>query len=115
MIIFALLIPFTMFLIGIIWTSSPPTTINSFYGYRTRMSMLSQETWDFAHKMTSKIWSLGGFIMLILSLISYLFFEDKAIGLIVITFAQVAIMLLTIIPVEIALKQNFDKFGNRKY
>lgn len=32
----------------------------------------------------------------------------------VITFAQLLLLLLTIVPVEKALKENFDKDGNRK-
>lgn len=42
----------------------PPKKINSFYGYRTAMSMKNRETWEFAHKHCGKLWSAWGCIAL---------------------------------------------------
>lgn len=43
--------------------------INKYYGYRTRMSMLNQNTWDFAHKCCGRLWKRIGLIMLPVSII----------------------------------------------
>ncbi len=114
MIIFAIFIPAIMILIGGIWKSNPPKDINSLYGYRTRMSMLNKDTWDFAHRLISKIWLVVGFLMFIFTIIAYILIEDKAEAVIIISLVQILIMLLTIIPVEIELKKKFDKKGNLK-
>lgn len=114
MYLFVLLIPAIMFIIGLVWVSNPPKNINSLYGYRTKRSMRSQETWDFAHRLTSKIWLITGLIMGILSIIVFNAFENKDTGRVVIAFIQIAIMMSTIIPVEIILKVKFDKYGNPK-
>lgn len=46
-----LLIPFTVVLIGLLFTLRPPRRINLLYGYRTARSMSTKAMWDAAHKL----------------------------------------------------------------
>lgn len=46
----------------------PPKKINSFYGFRTKKSVKSQEQWDFAHRFSGKQFIFFGIILLIASI-----------------------------------------------
>ena len=97
----------------------PPKDINSFYGYRTSMSMKSRETWDFAHRYFGRLWFILGLMLLPLSAAAMLFLlgeSVKAIGnasLIIMAF-QLLFLIIPIFPTERALKKNFDRFGFRR-
>jgi uncharacterized membrane protein len=112
--IMTMLIPLTQILIGLHWKNHVPKEINSFYGYRTTMSMKNKETWEFAHKYTAKIWFWCGLISTILSVIPLFIFKDskyfEQIDIFIISF-QTVLICLSIIPTEIALKKNFHKNG----
>lgn len=107
-------------LVGLLFTKHPPKKINFAYGYRTERSMKNQETWDFAHQFIGKLWLKWGICTTIVSILSavgcYLFdFVSKwclLINIAVLSFV-VLVMLLSIPPTEIALKENFDEKGNR--
>lgn len=106
------LIPVMMSGIGLLMKKHPPKKINSFYGYRTSRSMKSQETWDFAHSRFSQIWiPLGVVVALVSGAVMFAFkahCEPVSVSILMI---QVIIISLTIIPVEKALKENFDENG----
>ena len=114
-----LLIPVTMLLFGIYFAKNPPKEINDFLGYRTTMSMKNKDTWNFAHQYCGKLWRILGAILLLISFIPMLFLIGKDTEVIetfagVISIVQVIVLLVSIIPTEIALKRTFDKYGNRK-
>ena len=54
--------------IGYLTKQFPPKEINSFYGYRTRSSMRSEERWEYAQKISSREMIRTGFLKLLLSL-----------------------------------------------
>ncbi len=115
----ALMIPAVMMIFGVIFSKKAPDEINSLYGYRTAMSMKNRDTWEFAHKCIGKVWLIGGVVLLLptIAAMAMVFAHSEtlvsAVGLGA-TFAQLAVMLLSIIPVEIALHKTFDQDGNRK-
>ena len=47
-----------MLIIFIIYFLYPPKKINYLYGYRTKQSMLNNETWTFANKYAAKLLGL---------------------------------------------------------
>jgi len=108
-----------MIVFGIIFIIKPPKTINTIYGYRTDMSMKNKETWAFAHNYCGKIWFVIGLIILMPSIIAMIFIFGKDIielsvfGLII-CLIQTVVMVIPLIPTEIALRKNFDSYGNRK-
>lgn len=96
-----------------------PENINSVYGYRTEMSMKNKDTWEFAHKYCALVWRKVGTIMLILSIIVSivaLTLNDNIQGIacVILLTIQALVLILSIFPVEKALKENFDENGNRK-
>ena len=63
-----LLLPLIMVIAGYFMYKHSPKDINGIIGYRTKLSMKNQETWDFAQKFCGKLWLKIGGIMLLLSL-----------------------------------------------
>ena len=117
LIVCGLFLPVLMIVVGLIWKKHPPKKINVFYGYRTQLSMRNQQTWEFAHRTCGDIWvwaGLGTFVVSITLLFAFQPLIDLAIVLIWLLLFQLVVIIITIIPVEIALKKNFDKSGNPK-
>ena len=118
MLLVILIMPLMMVGFGLLLMKNPPKTINSYYGYRTRRSVRSQETWDFAHFYFGKLWLVCGLVSIPISLIPICLVLGKSeqvismTGLIVLGL-QTLIMLVTILLTERALKNNFDEFGKR--
>lgn len=116
-----LILPITMLAFGMVFSKQAPGKINGVYGYRTRMSMLNQETWNFAHKYCGMVWKRMGIVMLLISIggsvwILWMSGDVQRQGLIscVLEVIQVVILVGCIFPVEQALKKRFDKDGNRR-
>lgn len=114
-----LLIPLLMLIIGLVWEKHPVTDINGAIGYRTARSMKNQETWNFAQHYMGKIWKKTGFALffpsIVVNIICFFVGEDVfAIVTAVLETVQVIVLLVSIIPIERALKKNFDENGNRR-
>ena len=119
MLVMDLIVPITMLCLGRQFMKNAPKRINSNYGYRTNMSMKSQETWDFAHRYCGKVWWIMGLVMLPATLATMLFVlgeDTEHISIMggIVCGAQLIPPLLSIIPTELALRRNFDKEGRRK-
>ncbi|MEI8199511.1 MAG: SdpI family protein [Eubacteriales bacterium] len=114
-VIMVMLIPITMLGFGLLWRNHPPRKINSAYGYRTTMSSKNKDTWDYAHRYFGNICLRTGLAASILSAAAMFIcrnnYENASIVIIII---QMFILWIPIIPTEKALKQKFDKNGNRK-
>ncbi len=118
MAVVSLFIPIIMVIFGKSFLKAAPKEINGIYGYRTAMSMKNQDTWEFAHKHFGKVWFYAGLILLPLNIIPLLFVMGESKDLIgtvgiVVCLIDTAVILLSIIPTERALKKNFDSDGNR--
>lgn len=114
-----MLIPAVMLIFGNVFEKNAPKTINAVYGYRTTRSMKTQETWDFAQEYFSRLWKKAGKWLSIVSFpasIALYPFDTDTVGWLSLMLVMIQIMVLlgSIYPVEKALKQNFDKNGNRK-
>jgi len=59
-------------LIGVLFLLFPPRVRNGFYGYRTKRSFRSQESWDFAHHYSGKLMIWLGLLSMIIGSIVYL-------------------------------------------
>ena len=121
MLVMNLLTPLVMIIYGRIFEKKPPKIARSkfAFGYRTVMSMRNEETWEYAHRLFGKLWFRLGIAVGLIS-ISVLFFyigkDEDTVGFagLIICFVQMAVMLLPVIPTELALRRRFDKNGNRK-
>lgn len=113
-----LLIPIIMIVFGIFFIMKPPKKIRWFIGYRTIMSTKNQETWDFANNHFARVWFYCGIIFFVMSIVFLLFMIGKDINDVVedsliFCLVQVGLMVLTIIPTELALKRKFNKDGTK--
>ena len=119
MFIMVLLIPLTMIFFGWLLFRKTPKEINYVYGYRTKRSMMNEETWRFANQYFGKAWCFCGLILAPLSVMAIALVLGKGtetVGTIggIITMLQMIPLVGAIIPTEIALKKNFDENGRRK-
>ena len=119
MLIMNLLIPIIMLAFGIYSSKNAPKEINNLFGYRTNMSMKNNDTWAFAHNYCGKVWTKVGWIMLPASIVIMLFSLGKksdtaALFGGALIMIQLAVLILSIIPTEKALKRTFDKDGKRR-
>ena len=112
-----LLVPTIMLGTGMSWKNHPPRKINGLYGYRTRRSSSSQAAWDFAHAYCSALWLRWGGVMSVVTVAACAliwrqsWFYEAVFAL---SMAQCAVLLLSILPVERALRAKFDEHGNPK-
>ncbi len=121
MLVSDMLIPVIMLSIGLLFYRRPPVTINGAFGYRTRMSMRNEETWEFAHRYFGRLWFLAGIPLLALTCAVWAFMlvsgmddgRAENLGLIVL-FLQMIPLMTPIVPTERALRREFDKEGNRR-
>ncbi len=114
--IISMIVPSLIFIAGRSWMVKPPKNINPIYGYRTMMSMKNENTWTFAHKYIGRIWAVAGKIMLFVSLAVMILVSKRSEdtitnAAIVLLLIQTAVIVLSIIPTEIALRKKFDKYG----
>ncbi len=116
MLVVDIIVPLTMVGFGLLFSKSPPRNINYAFGYRTSLSMRSQATWDYAHRICGKIWFRVGLIILPLSVVPLIFVWGTSINTISITglivcAVQLVPLMAVFIPVERGLRRNFDVYG----
>ena len=119
MFIMVLLIPLTMIFFGWLLFRRTPKKINYVYGYRTKRSMMNEETWRFANQYFGKVWYLCGLILAPLSVIAIAIVFGKEPGTVgtvggIITMLQMLPLIGAIVPTESELKKNFDENGKRR-
>ena len=119
MFIMVLLIPLTMLFFGWLLFRKTPKEINYVYGYRTKRSMMNEETWKFANQYFGKAWYLCGLISVPLSVMAITLVLGKGtetVGTIggIITMLQMLPLIGAIVPTESELKKNFDENGKRR-
>ena len=119
MFIMVLLILLTMLFFGWLLCRKTPKEINYVYGYRTKRSMMNEETWRFANQYFGKVWYLCGLILAPLSVIAIALVFGKGPGTVgtvggIITMLQMLPLIGAIVPTESELKKNFDENGKRR-
>ena len=98
-----LMVPVITIITGYLMYRHTPKSINGLVGYRTSRSMINQDTWNFANKYCASLWIKLGIITSVISFLIY-----------IVVLIQTFLLLLSIIPVEKALKNTFDDDGNRR-
>ena len=110
MLAMALLIPLTMFILGLRWWRSRIPPYGGSSGYRTRRSLASPEAWAFAHVYFGRLWAVLGAAMLPLSVVSMLpcrTGDAERIGWwgVGVCLVQSVVMLVPMIATETALRR----------
>ena len=116
MLCMVLLIPVIMIVFGWIFMKKAPDKVNWAFGYKTKRSMMNEDTWAFAHKYIGRLWWICGLVLLPLSVIPLLLLSGKDEDMVgnvgaFITMVQMIPLVGTIFPTERALKKNFDENG----
>lgn len=116
-----MVIPVTLFILGIFFTVKPVTKINNLAGHCTKYSKLNQQTWDYARRSMAKTYLIvGAMYTIISSIVNIMLFNcgikvDKlwlAVGAIVLV--QCTAPLIEYVVVENGLKRKFDQNGNMR-
>ena len=115
-----LLIPAAAIWYGRRFRADPPKEPNAWFGYRTARSMKSRDAWSFAQRKMGEVWGRWGYTMVLpvavcqgLTLLCHTV-DGMCLWSLPITAAEVVLLLLSMIPVERALKENFDEYGRRR-
>jgi hypothetical protein len=111
------LLPVLMLLGGALFLFCTPKKVNGWYGYRTRLSMRTKETWRFAHRYFGRRWLIFGGVELgvtIGAVLAILFAGGgealEGWSLVCMT-VQLVGLVLPIAPTEKALRTQFDRYG----
>lgn len=114
-----LLIPVVVIVTGRIMWKHYPKNINGLVGYRTTLSMKNMDTWKFANEYCGRLWYKMGLFMFAFSIlvsILLLRMSDSTYSMIFLVFSlfQCVVLIVSLIPVEIALKKMFNEDGTRR-
>ena len=112
-----LLIPGIMIFFGRTMMDHPPKTINAAYGYRTAMSMIHQDTWDYAQAACAKRWRRWGRILALITLAVLIYALRRPAFADVLGFYtafETAFLLASVAATEIDLRRTFDEKGQRR-
>ena len=112
-----LLIPGIMVFFGRIMMDHLPKTINAAYGYRTAMSMINQDTWDYAQAACAKRWRRWGRVLALITLVVLIVALRRPTSLDVLgiyTAFETAFLLASVAATEMDLRRTFDREGRRK-
>ena len=92
-------------LAGVLTLIFPPKRINSLYGYRTKNSMKSQSSWDYAQKYSG--WEIikWGIILFVCSLIGLQYDLGKSLETVIGLSILVVVIFMFILRTEQALKK----------
>jgi uncharacterized membrane protein len=96
-------------LVGFITYKFSPKKINHLYGYRTPLSMQSQEHWDYAQKISAKKMIQIGLFLIIFGLLSLFFTVSDVFALALPLLLIFGTVIYLFISVERALKKKFPK------
>lgn len=119
MVIVVSFVPIVMIIFGNMFLKNPPKEPNLAFGFRTKFSMKSQETWDFSQNLNGKYWKTLGLVLLPLSNATLAImngYDIDTIGKVVgvIEIVQCLFMLGSTVAVSAKLKKVFDANGVRK-
>jgi uncharacterized membrane protein len=115
--IYTLVITFLVIGFGLLMMLRTPKEINSVYGYRSRMSGICGDTWDFANRYAGKLLLYSGIGTLVFSFILIIVFknaESFPYVVLALIFIQLIPVFVVVLLTEIALKQKFDEHGRNR-
>ena len=119
MVIAVSFVPIIMIIFGNMFLKNPPKKPNWAFGYRTKFSVKSQETWDFSQNLIGKYWKTLGLVLLPLSNATLAIMNGcdidtigKVVG--VIEIVQCVFMIGATVALSAKLKKVFDANGVRK-
>ena len=112
--IFVLLTPVAMLLVGILWKVHPPKYGAGGLAYRTELSSRNEETWKFAHSHISSLWIRLGVLLGLVSGGMMVYFKENYSSLVLwVVGGEMVFLCISAFLVDTALKHGFDENGNK--
>ena len=112
-IVFSLLIPLTMIILGAVWMVRPPRNRFGTCGFKTERARASAEAWVFAHHHIGRIFVPTGIVLFVASLaVVCLVPGNKFTQLNWITLVHFLVFLIIAGETELSLHKHFDAFGH---
>ena len=111
------LIPGIMIFFGRTMMDHPPKTINAAYGFRTAMSMMNQDTWEYAQAACAKRWRRWGRVLALITLVLLIVALRRPAFADVLGFYtafETAFLLASVAATEMDLRRTFDEEGRRR-
>ena len=104
----SLFIPIIMIVFGILMWFAPPKGRNTSYGYRTKRSMMNEETWDYAQACMGKSWFIVGIVLIgvTLFLLPRIALDHGSLIIIILSI-QVVFLCVPFIWIEFLLSRHF--------
>lgn len=94
---------------GFIVFKYPPKKINMLYGYRTSSSMKNQESWNFAQIYSSKLMIFCGLVLSFSSVLGLFFKISEGIGVLISTVMILIAVLSLLFFTEKAINKKFNE------
>lgn len=119
MFIIDMCMPLIMFVSSFWYMAGGPKSVNNICGYRTKMSMLNDDTWLFAHTSCGKLWLAFGSALLAVCIVMFIILYSSdtmpvVIAGVILFVIETAVLSYTIYAVEKRLKKTFSEDGYRK-
>lgn len=114
-----LLAPLVILGLGLLYFLTPPKEANHSFGYRFYWGMSSVECWRFTQKLAGAVWSVLGFVMLlVMALLCSSFKGMEAMPMVEravkFLFWELAIIAVSCIAIDVTVMVFFDSKGNRR-
>ncbi len=108
-----MVLPSTMLIFGTTYKRSAPG-YNYMFGYKTKRSLYSKDSWHFAHLYFGRVWFIEGIVLSLLTVVCMIFLINKdseLIGMLSIAMVGVELVafVLSIQLTEYALKKRFNR------
>lgn len=110
--VFSLLFPIAMIILGTVWMLRPPRNRFGVSGFKTERARASVESWVFAHHHFGKLLVPFGVVLLAVSLATVLLVPgNKFVLLNVLVIVQLCVFLTIAGKTELAIRKHFDASG----
>lgn len=106
-----LLVPGTIFIIGLLLKYNPPKEINKLFGYMTTKARRSQASWDYAQKRMGETSTVMGSILIIMASIGNLLKPSDELN---ITLGYLGISLFGYFLCIAMVEHDLSKFNRRE-
>lgn len=103
-----------VFIAGFAFKLFRPKKINHIYGYRSRFSMINQDTWDEAQKYSANIFIKVGAILILLGFIQHIIFKESELIDEILVIELISSVVIIYIICQKHLKNMFNKDGERR-
>jgi uncharacterized membrane protein len=110
----SLVIGITFCIVSLVARFFPPRSFDSRYGYRSKLSMRTDETWKEAHLYSSRLLVVASIPMLIMALVFSRRPDFQAYHLAIIIVVMFLLVIGIIFLTERRLRNKFDENGKRK-